>query len=121
MKPCAHCGRPTIPRCQWRALTPDERAAQTAHKVSIHQGRGLCTKCYRQPAIRDEYDRTNQPLETVLEEWRYLADPMVPVRREVRRLAPRLGMKEKTLEKIVTMNIGSRFESGHGERFKRAS
>ena len=118
-KACARCERPIIARTQWRRHTPEERTALTAENVSIHQGRGLCSPCYRHH--RDDYDRTNQRLADVLEEWTYLAEPLAPVRQEVRRLAPRLGMTPKTLEKIVTMNIGSRFQGGHGEIMKRAS
>lgn len=82
-------------------------------------GRGLCAACY--PKHKDEYDPANRPVEQTLEEWRFLADPLVPVRKEARRLAGPLGVTPRRLESIVTMNIGSRFEGGHGERIKRAS
>lgn len=108
-----------MPRSAWKALSAAERDAQKAQNVRSMEGRGLCSTCYHEH--RDEYDRVNRPLADVLEDWDDLANPLVPVRREVRRLAGRLGMKEKTLEKIVTMHVGSRFQAGHGEILKQSA
>lgn len=129
MTACQHCGRPTMPRTRWKALSAAERKALMGPGprwggapglgMRSMEGRGLCSTCY--PKFKDDYDRSNRRLEEVLEDWEHLAEPMVPVRQEVRRLAPRLGMKPKTLEKIITMHVGSRFQGGAGEKLKEAS
>ena len=86
--------------------------------------RGLCPSCYarhRRNGTLDDFERANHRLEDVLEDWEMLADPLVPVRQEARRLAPQFGMSAERLENIVYTAIGSRFESGWGERIKKAA
>lgn len=113
---CAHCGRGVLPASRWRRATADERAAWKRDNLSRMAGRGLCGACY--PKHKDDYDPRNRSVDETLAEWEWLADPLVPLRAEALRLAPQLGLAPHRLETIVSTNIGSRFEGGHGERLK---
>jgi hypothetical protein len=92
--------------------------------VAPRNGRGLCASCYRWALDRGrlgDYERVSVPLDVVLEEWSHMADPLQPLAREIRRLAPRLGMAEKTLEGALRRGgVRSRYEGGWGERVKAA-
>ena len=84
-------------------------------------GRGLCNSCYaghRRAGDLWRWGRVHQPVVVTVEEWEHLADPTRPVREEARRLAHRLGLTPERLENIVYAEVGSRFEGGHGERYR---
>jgi len=121
---CTRCLRRTITRLRWLAATPEQRAAWAAVGVAKREGRGLCGGCYRWARVNGrlvDYERTNARLAELLEEWEHMADPTRPVLEEVRRLAPRLGMEQKTLETALYRGgVRSRFHGGCGERRKVA-
>lgn len=121
-KPCTACETPTIALSRWKKASADQRATWTAEGRRSRQGRGLCSRCYRRSRENGtliDFERHNRPLEEVVEEWAHLADPLIPIGREVARLAPQLGMKEKTLGRAVwEAGFRSRFHGGWGERVK---
>lgn len=123
-KECARCRRRTMAKAQWRSHTTTERRTLLSRGVASRGGRGLCEGCYRwafENGRLIDYERVNQRTADVVEEWQHMADPLRPLREEIRRLAPRLGMVEKTLEQALHRGgIRSRYEGGHGERVKAA-
>lgn len=121
MRPCKVCGCPTLPAATWKAAEQALRDVWKAAGARSHQGRGLCSVCYRrarQGGTLADHERRNQPLAVILEEWDHLADPMLPVKQEAARLAPQLGIRAQRLENIIYAHIGSRYAGGWGERFK---
>jgi len=123
-KACARCLRRTLPADRWRKVDKATREAWRADGLVAMDSRGLCRTCYSwatKHGKRLDYERRNVPTAELLEEWEHLADPLRPVLEEVKRLAPRLGMKEKTLAQALHRGgVRSRFEGGHGERVKAA-
>lgn len=94
----------------------------TCGKEAKKLARGLCPSCYARARRNDtlfDIERHNQRLADILEEWKYLADPLIPVRAEARRLAAQLHISPTRLENIVYAHIGSRFDGGHGERIRK--
>lgn len=121
-KPCVECGRPGLSAYQFRTTDPDTRVRWRDQGIRRIEARGLCQPCYR-TAMRagrlTDYERRNRDRAEILEDWELLAEPMVPLKREVRRLAPQFGMTEDALEAaLLRAGVRSRFKGGHGERLK---
>lgn len=122
---CARCRRPGRSAYAFRVTTPDERKAWRDDGLVMIQARGLCNSCYRYATAHGtlaDYERRNRDRGEILEDWHLLANPMAPVRTEVRRLAPQFGMTEDALEAALRRaGVRSRFDGGHGERFRAAA
>lgn len=122
LAPCGRCETGTVHWTVWTGATDEQREQWRAEGVARRDGRGLCQRCYRWARTNNrllDYERVNRPTTDVLEDWLHLADPLRPVKDEVRRLAHQFGMKPKTLEQALHRGgVRSRFAGGHGERLK---
>lgn len=110
MTRCHRCRRPT-----------HTRGNPTPGTVP-NEARGLCRSCYRWARTHNalhKYERVNQPRGEILHDWAHLADPLRPLKEEIARLAPRLGLTEKALEsRLHRAGIRSRYQGGWGQRPK---
>src|SRR5690348_11891936 len=101
---CLHCPRRLISTAVWRRHTPAERAAAKRQGLHRDQARGLCSKCYqrarKQGWLADIAPRI-RPSEETLAEYELLADPERSIRKNVELIAPRMGMKPRSLERAV--------------------
>lgn len=122
---CVECGQPGRSAYQFRKATPEQRVAWRDHGIRRIEARGLCQPCYRDARLDGrltDYERRNRDRDEILEDWHLLANPMVPLRTEVRRLAPQFGMSEDALEaSLRRAGVRSRFEAGIGERIRVAA
>lgn len=122
---CVECGTPGRSAYQFRKATPETRDQWRRDGLRRIEARGLCQQCYR--AAMDagtlaDYERRTRPRGEILEDWELLADNMVPIRTEARRLAPQFGMTVDALEAALRRaGVRSRFDGGHGERFRVAA
>jgi len=110
---CARCSCSGRSAYAFRKATPETRAAWLASGVRRIEARGLCQPCYRVERMAgtlDRWERRNRSQEEIVEEWSHLADPLLPIRQECRRLAAQLHMDWRALEQAVfRAGIRSRF------------
>lgn len=123
---CARCRRRGLSAYTFRRADPDQRNAWRTEGLVRLEARGLCQSCYRWATTHDrlvDYERANRPAAELREEWEHLADPLLPIRTECRRLAAQFGMHWRDLERAVSRaGIRSRFEPAHrGGRVKAAA
>lgn len=122
---CVECGNPGRSAYQFRKATPETRDRWRDAGIRRIEARGLCQPCYRNARLDGrltDYERRNRDRGEILEDWNLLANPMAPVRTEVRRLAPQFGMTEDALEAALhRAGVRSRFQGGHGERIRTAA
>lgn len=102
--PCRTCETVTVSRNTWRKRPPEARAALLAAGVKPRRA-DQCVACF----ARDEARREDGPLSVVrndraivLAEWRLLYDPALSTRENCRRIAPRLGMRWRSLQRAIT-------------------
>lgn len=101
---CSSCQAQMVRQKRFRPEGSPTRAELRSLGIVVHCARGLCNACYaiawREGTLLD-VERKIRPNEEVLAEYRLLADPERPVRHNVELIAPRLGMKPRSLERAI--------------------
>lgn len=102
---CQPCGRLMVRATDWRTATAEERAEQRKAGRDSHQGRGLCSRCYRdahRAGTVIDFPRSTQDAVDVLEEYEAMEHRAHQSQASrCRELAPRLGMTWQAVEKAV--------------------
>lgn len=122
---CVECETPGRSAYQFRKAPAETRTRWRDAGIRRIEARGLCQPCYRDARLAGrltDYERRNRDRAEILEDWELMANAMAPIRTEVRRLAPQFGMTVDALEAALRRaGVRSRFDGGHGERFRTAA
>ena len=103
---CHRCERPMVPNKEWLKADTETRQTWVDTGRVRSMSRGLCTSCYNRLSGRRlgelaDYARQTMPRGHVVEEWDHLKTQGAPLYVNLKRVAPRLGMSPKALDKAL--------------------
>lgn len=101
---CHDCRRELVAQREWRAMDSDQRGFHLASGRASRASRGLCQGCdstRRHRGTIDDLPRAYRTNAEVVEEWNALHDPGAPMNRNIRAVAPRIGMTTQALARAL--------------------
>ena len=102
---CLHCERPMVSQVRWMKAGPAMRKLWLNIGLIRAACRGLCNTCdMRARKAGGDHElppRVTVPRETAVEEWDHLKTMGAPLSVNLQRVAPRLGMTPKALDKAL--------------------
>lgn len=103
---CATCGTTTIGRTTWKKRPHPERERMKGDGILPRRG-NQCVRCRARDHRREIASAEGRDIRptvfrgVLLDEWTHLADPSLSFAENCRRIAPRLGMRWRSLERAV--------------------
>jgi hypothetical protein len=96
---CIHCGARIVSTRRWQLKhTAEERAWGLANGYARSAGAHICHNCRANGLTAP---RVTYTADDVLSEWRHFADLELSIAENCRRLAPRMGLKWRSLERAI--------------------